>query len=224
MAIEMKESFQVAAPIDKVWDFMMKPEMVVACMPGAGLKEVVSPEKFIGTVKLKVGAVTAQYEGTITYAEVDKAAHRIKLLAEGNERGGGTATATIACLLVTLPNGKGTDVQFESSVDLTGKLIQVGRGMIEGVAGQIVKKYIANVRSMLEVPADAAAQAAQATEGAPGASATPAAEGSATAQAAAPASPPPMPPKEEAIDMGSVVFKVMWMNIVNFFKKLFGRG
>ncbi len=219
MAIEMKESFQVAAPIDKVWDFMMKPEMVVACMPGAGLKEVVSPEKFIGTVKLKVGAVTAQYEGTITYAEVDKAAHRIKLLAEGNERGGGTATATIACLLVTLPNGKGTDVQFESSVDLTGKLIQVGRGMIEGVAGQIVKKYIANVRSMLEVPADAAAPTTAA-------SATPAAEGAAapaTTQAA-PASPPPMPPKEEAIDMGSVVFKVMWMNIVNFFKKLFGRG
>ena len=39
MAIEMKESFQVAAPIDKVWEFMMKPERVVACMPGAGLKE-----------------------------------------------------------------------------------------------------------------------------------------------------------------------------------------
>mgnify|MGYP002359697533 CR=1 len=215
MAIEMKESFQVAAPIEKVWEFMMKPEMVVACMPGAGLKEIVDPKKFIGTVKLKVGAVSAQYEGTITYAEVDKDAYRIKLLAEGNERGGGTATATIACQLVTLADNKGTDVRFESSVDLTGKLIQVGRGMIEGVAGQIVKKYIANVRSMLEVPADAAAPAASAAEG----SAAPAA-----AQSAAPASPPPMPPKEESIDMGSVVFKVMWMGIVNFFKRLFGRA
>ena len=215
MAIEMKESFQVAAPIEKVWEFMMKPEMVVACMPGAGLKEIVDPKKFIGTVKLKVGAVSAQYEGTITYAEVDAVARRIKLLAEGNERGGGTATATIACQLVTLADNKGTDVRFESSVDLTGKLIQVGRGMIEGVAGQIVKKYIANVRSMLEVPADAAAPAASAAEG----SAAPAA-----AQSAAPASPPPMPPKEESIDMGSVVFKVMWMGIVNFFKRLFGRA
>lgn len=218
MAIEMKESFQVAAPIEKVWEFMMKPEMVVACMPGAGLKEIVDPKKFIGTVKLKVGAVSAQYEGTITYAEVDKDAYRIKLLAEGNERGGGTATATIACQLVTLADNKGTDVRFESSVDLTGKLIQVGRGMIEGVAGQIVKKYIANVRSMLEVPADAAAPAASAASAAEG-SAAPAA-----AQSAAPASPPPMPPKEESIDMGSVVFKVMWMGIVNFFKRLFGRA
>jgi carbon monoxide dehydrogenase subunit G len=219
MAIEMKESFQVAAPIDKVWEFMMKPEMVVACMPGAGLKEIIDPTKFIGTVKLKVGAVSAQYEGTITYAEVDKAGHRIKLLAEGNERGGGTATATIACLLVALDGGKGTDVQFESSVDLTGKLIQVGRGMIEGVAGQIVKKYIANVRSMLEVPAgEAVANEAAATP-----AAASAAEGAA-APAAAPVTPPPLPAKEESIDMGSVVFKVMWQGVVNFFKRLFGRA
>ncbi len=217
MAIEMKESFQVAAPIDKVWDFMMKPEMVVACMPGAGLKEIVDAKKFIGTVKLKIGAVSAQYEGTITYAEADKAAYRIKLLAEGNERGGGTASATILCQLIALADGKGTDVQFESSVDLTGKLIQVGRGMIEGVAGQIVKKYIANVRSMLEVPAGEATPAA--TAGGAAADGSPA-----TAQAASAATPPPMPPKEESIDMGSVVFKVMWMGIVNFFKRLFGRG
>ena len=40
MAIEMKESFQVAAPIDRVWDFMMNPETVVGCMPGAALKEI----------------------------------------------------------------------------------------------------------------------------------------------------------------------------------------
>lgn len=220
MAIEMKESFQVAAPIDKVWAFMMKPEMVVACMPGAGLKEIVDPKKFIGTVKLKVGAVSAQYEGTITYAEVDEAARRIKLLAEGNERGGGTATATILCQLVTLADGKGTDVQFESSVDLTGKLIQVGRGMIEGVAGQIVKKYIANVRNMLEVPAGDSAGASQATSDSSGESRA----SSSSAESTAAPSAPPMPPKEESIDMGSIVFKALWMSIVNFFKRLFGRS
>ncbi|SMB28696.1 Carbon monoxide dehydrogenase subunit G (fragment) [Sterolibacterium denitrificans] len=211
MAIEMKESFQVAAPIGKVWDFMMKPEMVVACMPGAGLKEIVSPEKFIGTVKLKVGAVTAQYEGTITYAEVDEAARRLNLLAEGNERGGGTATATIACQLVSIEGG--TDVQFESSVDLTGKLIQVGRGMIEGVAGQIVKKYIANVRKMLEVetPADGAAPASVS-----------AAASSAAGEAAAQTAPAAAPPQEDSINMGAIVFKALWMSIVGFFGKLFG--
>ena len=208
MAIEMKESFQVAAPIDRVWDFMMNPETVVACMPGAALKEIVDPKKFIGTVKLKVGAVSAQYQGTITYAEADKGAYRLKLLAEGNERGGGTATATIACQLVVLPDGKGTDVQFESSVDLTGKLIQVGRGMIEGVASQIIKKYIANVKSLLEVPA-----AQVATH-----------DGVAGEQTAAPAAAPAAARNDESIDMLSIVLKTMWTGFVRFLKRLVGRA
>lgn len=208
MAIEMKESFQVAAPIDRVWEFMMNPQMVVACMPGAALKEIIDPKKFIGTVKIKIGAVSAQYEGTITYAEADKATYRMKLLAEGNERGGGTATATIACQLVILPDNKGTDVQFESSVDLTGKLVQVGRGMIEGVASQIVKKYIANVRGHLEVPA-----------------AQPAAAGSASGAPNAGNPPPAAPPQQdESIDMVSIVLKTMWTGIVRFFKRLFGHN
>lgn len=214
MAIEMKESFQVAAPIDKVWSFMMNPETVVACMPGAALKEVVDDRKFIGTVKLKVGAVTAQYQGTITYAEADKSIYRMKLLAEGNERGGGTVTGTIGCQLVTLPDGTGTDVQFESSVDLTGKLIQVGRGMIEGVAGQIVKKYIANVRNMLEVPGTSA-------EGTT--TAAPADGGQAAASAASPSPAPAPAQNDESIDVVSIVFKTIWSGIVGFFKRIFGR-
>jgi hypothetical protein len=119
-------------------------------------------------------------------------------------------------------------------VDLTGKLVQVGRGMIEGVAGQIVKKYIANVRKMLEVPADAAAATSTpavtpaTTTGADNTAPSPAATGSAPATTQ-PTSPPaqattPQLDTEDSIDMGSIVFKVLWANIKNFFKRLFGRG
>ena len=39
MAIKIQETFQVKAPINAVWQFMMTPEKVVTCMPGAGLDE-----------------------------------------------------------------------------------------------------------------------------------------------------------------------------------------
>lgn len=119
------------------------------------------------------------------------------------------ATASIICQLVKLPDG--TNVQFESSVDLTGKMIQVGRGMLEGVAGQIVKKYIANVHSMLEVPTAAVATAAVAM---PAIGNTPSSELQVSA--------PLQPPKEESIDMGYIVFKAMWLGIVGFFRRVFG--
>lgn len=212
MAIEMKESFQVAAPIDRVWDFMMNPETVVACMPGAALKEICNEKKFIGTVKLKIGAVSAQYQGTITYAEADKSAYRMKLLAEGNERGGGTVTGTIGCHLIALPDGKGTDVQFDSSIDLTGKLVQVGRGMIEGVASQIVKKYIANVRSLLEAPATQA-QVVTDKSG----------NNKSDEKTAIPSPQSSKPQHDESIDMVSIVFKTIWTGFVRFLKRLFGQ-
>ena len=138
MAIEMKESFQVAAPIDRVWDFMMNPETVVACMPGAALKEICNEKKFIGTVKLKIGAVSAQYQGTITYAEADKSAYRMKLLAEGNERGGGTVTGTIGCHLVALPDGKVVGIsKLARVVEAYARRFQVQEKMTAQIANCI---------------------------------------------------------------------------------------
>lgn len=213
MAIEIKETFIVAAPIDAVWKFMNNPENVVTCMPGASLKEIIDEKSFVGAVKLKIGAVSAQYQGTITYLEADQQSHRVKMLAEGNERGGGTVSGTIDTTLIELADGSGTEVRCSSSIDLTGKIVQVGRGMIEGVSAQIIKKYVANVRSLLEVPGQSPASQPSIAE--------------AGSTATAPSSPQPQPrtkpPKEDSINVVAVVLTVLWNKVSGFLKKLFGR-
>ncbi|MDY0068106.1 MAG: SRPBCC family protein [Steroidobacteraceae bacterium] len=150
MAIDIQETFTVAAPISKVWEFMMTPNNVVACMPGASLTEIIDAGRFVGAVKIKIGAVTAQYQGSITYEEIDPEKHTMQLLVAGIERGGGGVNGAISTQLTELADGRGVEVRCKSSVDLTGRMAQVGRGMIEGVAAQIIKKYVANVRTMLE--------------------------------------------------------------------------
>lgn len=206
MAIELRQTFQVRAPVDTVWAFMLNPENVVACMPGAALTQVVDEKSFVGAVKIKVGAVTAQYQGTITYVETDRAAGIVKMLAEGKERGGGTVRGTIVSQLSAIDGGSATSVETRSSIDLTGKIVQVGRGMIEGVSGQIIKMYVANVRAMLE-PAAATAQSGAAADGAP------------------PAAPPTTPPaRQESINIVAVILRTLWERLTGFFKRLFGRG
>ena len=59
MAIEIEERFSVPAPIDTVWQFLLDPEQVVSCMPGASLDEVVSDSEFLGSVQVRLGAVAA---------------------------------------------------------------------------------------------------------------------------------------------------------------------
>jgi len=152
MAIEIKETFRVAAPIDTVWRFVMDPEQVVTCMPGAELQEAVDEHTFSGRVKVKLGAVTTSYKGRVRFAEVDDEAHVVRLVAEGRETGGGTAKGKMSSALRALPDGE-TEVVAEASVDLTGRVVQVGRGMIQGVAHQLFKQFAASVKQRLETPA-----------------------------------------------------------------------
>lgn len=229
MALQIRESFEVAAPVGAVWTFINDPQNVVACMPGASLERIVDERQFIGSVKLKIGAVSAQYQGTITYTEVDREQGLVKMLATGNERGGGTVSGTIVTQLEAL-GPQATRVNCESSVDLTGKIVQVGRGMIEGVSAQIIKKYVGNVRALLEVPAasagaeaapDAGAGAAQAAQGTQ-ASAAPTGEAGASAPLATPVRAAPA--KEDSINVLAVVFKVLMDRIRAFFRRVFGRA
>lgn len=203
--MEIRETFSVAAPVGKVWEFLMTPANIVACMPGASLTEVVDEKKFIGEIKLKIGAATAKYQGTITYVSADRAAFSVNMLAEGSERGGGTVSGSILTQLKATA-GNGTEISCQANIDLTGRIVQVGRGMIEGVAAQIIKKYVANMRGLLEVPGN---------EGA-----TPPAEEASGTTASPPA--PIAPVKEDSINVTAVVWSAFWQGLRNFFRRLFG--
>jgi len=165
MAIELKESFQVSAPIDVVWRFMLNPENMAACMPGASLQEVVDERNFVGNIKLKVGAVTSNYKGKIYFSEVDEAAHAISMVAEGKEPSGGTVKGTIVSALSTTADG-GTEVACDANIELTGRIMQVGRGMIQGVSKQLFKKFVANVTRNLDAQSEPAGAGAQGAAGA----------------------------------------------------------
>lgn len=230
MALQIRESFEVAAPVGAVWSFINDPQNVVACMPGASLERIVDERQFIGSVKLKIGAVSAQYQGTITYTEADREQGVVKMLATGNERGGGTVSGTIVTQLEAL-GPQATRVNCESSIDLTGKIVQVGRGMIEGVSAQIIKKYVGNVRALLEVPpapagAAAPADAATATATGQASAVQRTGEGASDASASPPAAAPvrAAPAKEDSINVLAVVFKVLMDRIRAFFRRVFGRA
>ena len=162
MAIELEERFSVAAPIDTVWRFVMDPKQVVTCMPGASLDEVVDDRAFLGSVQVKLGAVTTRYKGRVQFTEVDEQAHTVQMVAEGRETGGGTAKAVVSSRLSPLPDGQ-TEIVAEAKVDLTGRIVQVGRGMIQGVSHQLFQQFAASTKEHLERPPGSAPVAVEST-------------------------------------------------------------
>ena len=157
MSIQVEETFQIAVPVETVWQFLLDPHRVVTSMPGAELEQVVDDRTFDGVVKIKLGAITTRYRGRVQLTEVDPEAHRVCMRAEGREAGGGTARGTITSELRALPDGH-TEMFTSAQVDLTGRVMQVGRGMIQGVSSQLFGQFAARMRQTLELSASPAGE------------------------------------------------------------------
>jgi carbon monoxide dehydrogenase subunit G len=135
-------------------------------MPGAALDEVVDERTFLGSIRVKLGAITTSYKGRVQFVDVDEAARTVRMQAEGREAGGGTARGLMSSRLETLPDG-GTQVVAEASVEVTGRIAQMGRGMIQGVSHQLFQQFVACATARLEAPAGAGAPVAAAEAGQP---------------------------------------------------------
>ena len=204
MGIDIKETFQVRAPIATVWQFMLDPQKVAACMPGAVLEQVVDERTFLGAIKVRIGAITTSYKGKLQLTDVDEAAHSIRMKGEGRETSGGTAKASLASHMKTLPGG-GTEVIAEASVDLTGRIMQVGRGMIQGVSHQLFLQFVSAAQAQLELPA---------------ASAEPVGSNGASGQALRAAAAATAPPQQQAIRIVPLLLAVFRSAILRFFQRL----
>ncbi len=149
MAIHIEERFLVNAPVEGVWSYLVDPRRIVSCLPGAELTEVVDERTYHGNVKVKVGAITVSYRGRVRLVEVDGAARRVRMEADGRESTG-TGSARMTMESSVLPAGTGAEVLVRAEVDVVGRLVQLGRGMIEQVSHQLFQQFAACVGATLE--------------------------------------------------------------------------
>jgi carbon monoxide dehydrogenase subunit G len=172
--MRIDNSFTVGLPAEDAWKVLLDVERIAPCMPGAELQEITEDE-YRGVVKVKLGAITAQYKGAVRFAEVDEAGRRIVLRAEGREtRGQGNASATVTAAL--RPAGEGrTEVAIETDLTISGKIAQFGRGVMADVSSKLLGEFARCLESTIlfePAPAgDVATAPAQAAT--PGAGVTP---------------------------------------------------
>jgi carbon monoxide dehydrogenase subunit G len=176
--MELEHSFTVPVTRDRAWDVLLDVERVAPCMPGATLDSV-DGDEIKGRIKVKLGPITMTYAGTAQFIERDSAAGVVTLQASGKEtRGAGTASATVRSQLHA--EGSQTRVTVHTSLNVTGRPAQFGRGVMADVSGKLIGIFADNLASMLT--ADSAAGA-----GPPPASPKPPGPVSAGAAPAAPA-------------------------------------
>jgi uncharacterized protein len=142
--VKIEDSFRVDVPVEEAWKVLLDLERIAPCLPGAQLTEVEGDE-YRGTVKIKVGPITAQYKGVAKIEKADEATRTVVLQAEGRDtRGQGNASATVTAVLV--PEGDGTTVNIDTDLNITGKVAQFGRGVMADVSSKLLGQFAENLQ------------------------------------------------------------------------------
>src|ERR1700733_3750791 len=145
--MELEHSFTVPVPEERAWEVLMDVNRVAPCMPGATLDSV-EGDDIKSRIKVKVGPIAMTYAGTAHFAERDEQNHVIVLEASGKEpRGAGTASATVRSTLQE--QGAQTHVVVNTTLNVTGRPAQFGRGVMAEVGGKLIGIFASNLAEML---------------------------------------------------------------------------
>src|ERR1700750_2585017 len=145
----IKNEFEVAEPVEKVWQFFDNIPQVAACLPGAELTEDLGDDKYTGTVAVRMGPVRLQFAGTADITERDEAAKRVVVHAAGaDEKGRGQASMMVTATLTRA--ARGTKVGVTQDLQLSGAAAQYGRGMIGDVTAVLMRDFSANMQDRIE--------------------------------------------------------------------------
>ena len=197
MAFKIEERFEVQAPVERVWKYLIDPKRVVECLPGAELLEQRDDNTFLGAIKVKVGPLSMSYKGQGKFTEMNEETHQVRMVGDAREvTGSGSTKVSMLSTVSPLANG-GCEVLVSADVDLVGKIVQFGRGMIEEVSRQMFRQFSTCVKKQLEIPEEPDPQ---------------------------PAEKKTPEPEIKAVAAAPLAFRALWAIIARFFGRLFGGG
>lgn len=139
--MRIENEFRVAAPVDRVWEYLQDVPRLAPCLPGAELTGENADGSYDGGVKVSLGPVSLRFTGQARITDRDEAARRIVLHAAGSEaRGRGTAEMTVTSTLAAAGAGA-TTMHVVQDLQISGAAAQYGRGMISDVTSVLLRQF-----------------------------------------------------------------------------------
>lgn len=150
MALTIEKSFDVDQPVEEVWSFLIDPDRVVKCLPGAELKEKVDDRTFRGQMGVKIGPIGVTFEGTIQFDRLDEENREVEMSGQAKDaKGSGSVRMEMKSKLHSLDGG-GTRVDVSQTVNLAGKIASFGRGgIVQNVADYMFGRFTSCVEDRL---------------------------------------------------------------------------
>lgn len=138
--MELEHRFEVPVDVETAWETLLDMNKVGPCFPGATL-ETVTGDEFTGSVKIKLGPIQLTYKGRAKIVEKDSAAHRAKIEATGNAARAASTAAMLVTATATAISPNKTAVDLVTTLSITGRPAQFGRGVMVEVGNKLIGQF-----------------------------------------------------------------------------------
>jgi carbon monoxide dehydrogenase subunit G len=147
MLIEGK--FNLKAPIKEVWDFLLEPGTLAACIPGAEKIEAIDDKNYEAIVKQKVGIISVKFKFITTITEIDPPKH-VKAVGKGEAMGGmGTFTHEMTVDLTEVSKGE-VEVAYKTNISIVGRLATFGERIMRAKSKSVGDELTRNLQQKLK--------------------------------------------------------------------------
>jgi len=134
--VELDHPFSTGKPIDYNWEAILDLDRVIPCVEGGRVIERTGPDSAKAEIKVKMGAMSMTFAGTVTVIDQDEGAHRAVLQVKSREAGGqGHADADVE---FALSDGGGT---IHTAAKITGKAASMGEGVVVSVLDALIRDF-----------------------------------------------------------------------------------
>ena len=122
-----------AAP-ETIWDFLLTPDCLRACLPGCERLIATSETRFEGSIRLGIGFLKGSYSGAIEVMEQQRPQQLSLRVTGGGGLGKLAATGTVRFVAT---GGDATYLLYEGEADVSGRISFVGERVIEATATRL---------------------------------------------------------------------------------------
>ncbi|TNM40421.1 carbon monoxide dehydrogenase subunit G [Nocardioides albidus] len=155
----------IGAPVDKVWEAILDPRVLVATIPGCERLEATGDNAYAMTVSAGVAAIKGTYSGSCVLSDLRPGEGLTMSL-----KGAGAPGTIDATVLVTFAaSGEETVLSYDADAVVGGMIGGVGQRMLTSVSRRMAAEFFGNVEKVIAngLPVAAAAEPTVSADGAP---------------------------------------------------------
>ncbi|MCX7179153.1 MAG: carbon monoxide dehydrogenase subunit G [Proteobacteria bacterium] len=147
--MQIERTFAVAAPIDRVWQFIMTPAEVGPCMPGCHSVEITGPGKYSAIISVKVGPIKTTFNFNIETVEERPPEYAVFSI-RGDEGGSASRVTAENTLTLRSVDKNNTEVTYASKVNIVGRLGKFAGGVMQKMAESMSDQFVRAFRAKVE--------------------------------------------------------------------------